>query len=217
MHSIGDRTLEIAHLLIKGSQMSKSASNYGNRISSQNVLSKSLSLVVGGMLILGNKLSHAEAGSAYTMLSEKNCTVFHSSNEPEVGADLHCNGPAGYRLIVHDEDSRVSVAIVSPDGKTHELRYWNKITKHFSEVDPKAEWRVQKLAGRYQPIALIVRVKAHESEQQPQTVTSYLAVAKLTKDTVCVIDRIKDSGAGNLLARRAADQSAKRACLPNLT
>lgn len=99
VHSIGDRTLEIVHLLIKGSQMSKSASNYGNRISSQNVLSKSLSLVVGGMLILGNKLSHAEADSAYTMLSEKNCTVFHSSNEPEVGGRSALQWPC--RLQAH--------------------------------------------------------------------------------------------------------------------
>jgi hypothetical protein len=63
------------------------------------------------------------------------------------------------------------------------------------------------------PIALIVRVYANENPDAPEQRTSYLAVAKITPEKICVTTKIKASQTANAEARRAADASAAKPCL----
>ncbi len=59
------------------------------------------------------------------------------------------------------------------------------------------------------PIALIVRVIGYGDGKKT---TSFLAVAKVTKEKICITDRIEATGVENMQARKAADRSAEKNC-----
>lgn len=148
------------------------------------------------------------AESVYTDLTPARCKTVETHEETG-GSVQKCPGVGGYELLVEDDDARQSVTVVGPGRKRHPLNYWQVITNAFSSVGEKAEWRVERKAGRVLPYALIVRVYANENPEKPEEKTSYLAVAKLTADEVCVTDKVKT----NEEARRAADASAGKPCL----
>jgi hypothetical protein len=146
--------------------------------------------------------------SVYTDLAAARCKTVETAEEGAYSVQK-CAGVAGYALLVEDDDSRQSVTVVSPDGKKHPLNYSQVITSGFSSLGEKAEWRVEKKGGKLLPLALIVRVNASENPEKPEQKTSYLAVAKLTANEVCVTDKVKS----NEEARAAADASADKPCL----
>jgi hypothetical protein len=157
--------------------------------------------------------SDADTGaisSAYTGLAEADCRVTRVDEESE-SSSSRCPGVAGYELNVHEGDLRVSIDVITPDGREHPLNYWSVITGGFSSPGPRAEWRMR--GGR--PIALIVRVNASEDPVDSSRITSWLAVARITPGQICVTDRIAPAADANEAARRAADQSASRPCLPD--
>jgi hypothetical protein len=150
--------------------------------------------------------------SVYTDIVGKRCTTV--ATDEEVGsATARCRGVDGYDLLVHDEDARMSITVVAPDGSEHPLDYWQLITFDFSTLGTKAEWRLALRGGEVIPIALIVRVNASEADD-PSVTTSYLAVAKITPEKICVTDRIGPSADMNAAARRAANTAERRPCLP---
>ncbi|MGH6929287.1 MAG: hypothetical protein ACREEV_13300 [Dongiaceae bacterium] len=121
---------------------------------------------------------------------------------------------AGYELLVTDEDARMSITVIAPDRSHHPLDYWHVVTFAFSSLGTKAEWRVIDRNGDLVPVALIVRVNASEGDD-PDVITSYLAVAKITPERICVTDRIDPGAEMNAAARRAADGARDRPCLPD--
>jgi hypothetical protein len=146
--------------------------------------------------------------SVYSSLDVRTCRLL--SKHPETGGTLHrCPGAGGYALQVADDDARMSVNVVAPGGRVHELSYWGVITSAFSSLGPRAEWRMRGT----RPHALIVRVNANEDPANPERVTSYLAVARISPRGACVTDRIPPSANANALARQAADRSGSRPCL----
>ncbi len=144
--------------------------------------------------------------SAYTSLEQKQCRTLKSTNSDYEG---RCRGVAGYILLVSEGDLRQNVTVVTPQGTKHSLDLWDVISGGFSSVGPKAEWRMAKQT----PVALIVRYNASEDPAQPNKLTSYLAVAKITATEVCVTDKISPSATANDDARRAADSAATKQCL----
>lgn len=152
-----------------------------------------------------------EISSVYTSLAEADCRVT-KSDEESGSSTSRCPGVAGHELDLHDGDARVSIDIITPDGKEHPLNYWSVITQGFSSPGPRAEWRMR--GGR--PIALIVRVNASEDPEDSTRQTSYLAVAKITPNEICVTDRIDPAPDANEAARRAADAAANRPCAPEV-
>jgi hypothetical protein len=150
--------------------------------------------------------------SSYTDLSGSACRTLDV--DKQTGASTQrCPGVSGYKLLVHDDDSRQSIAVVNPAGREHELNFWEVITPAFSSVGEKAEWRIARTNGKTLPIALIVRVNASEDPENPKRVTSYLAVSKITSGEVCVTHKIKASSTANDEARRAADSNSNAPCL----
>jgi hypothetical protein len=106
----------------------------------------------------------------------------------------------------------MSITVVGKKNRRYPLDLWYLITPHFSRLGEKAEWRVIKQGGKTIPVALIVRVDAFEPSDSGRVI-SYLAVAKITKDEICVTDKILSSPTANVEARYAADLSAGRPCL----
>ena len=148
--------------------------------------------------------------SIYTELKGAKCKTTKSGQEYLVQS---CPGVGGYKLSVADDDARMSIGVVDPRGKEHPLNYWHVITPNFSSLGDKAEWRVKKQKGKITPLALIVRVNASENPEDPTKKTSYLAVAKITSQKICVTDKIAPSATANEEARRAADASSSKPCL----
>jgi hypothetical protein len=149
--------------------------------------------------------------SIYTDISDAGCTVIPASGEPNEEAGLKCRGPAGFNLLALSGDMRATVTIVGPDGKEYPLEFWDTVTGGFSSLGPRAEWRVRDAESV--PYAVIVRVSASENPDKPDEKTSWLAVAKITADAVCVTDKIKGGIDDNTRARTAADAAASKPCL----
>lgn len=151
--------------------------------------------------------------SRYTTLLGKNCRTVKLDSEGGRSA-TKCGGVGNYSLLVLDDDNRMSLNVVTPDGKTHPLDLWSVVTKSFSTLGAKAEWRLAQTGGKAAPVALIVRMNANiqEDPDKPQR-KSYLAVIKLTTEKICVTDKVEASANANAKARQLADDSAKHACL----
>ena len=148
------------------------------------------------------------ATSVYSSLS--GCKLVKTGRDWSVQA---CQGVGGYNLQLLYDDSRESVTVFGPDRQEHPLELWSVVSTGFSSVGQKAEWRVTKKNGKVVPSALIVRFNASENPEDSTKVTSYLVVAKITPQKICVTDKIAPSATANEEARRAADTSAARPCL----
>lgn len=149
----------------------------------------------------------AQNTSLYTKLEGKGCKTLES-NPNEGGSFLaECRGAAGYKLQVLEGDLRQSINVIDPFGRKTELHLWN-VSGGFSSLGQQAEWRMSGKA----PVALIVRFNVSEDPEDSAKTTSYLVVAKLTKDAVCVTEALKPTRSHNFEARKAADRSATRPC-----
>lgn len=153
-------------------------------------------------------VSADSATSVYSSLSK--CKLVKTGRDSSTQA---CVGVGGYNLRLEYDDARESITVISPDGKKHPLNLWQVISSGFSSVGQKAEWRVARKGGKVVPIALIVRFTASENPEDSSKTTSYLAVAKITPNEICVTDKIAPSSTANEEARAAADSASTRRCL----
>ena len=150
----------------------------------------------------------AKVESVYTDISGKDCVTVEI--DEEIGSShLRCPGVAGFQLDLQDSDNRMSLDVVTPDGKSHPLDFWQVITWGFSSLGDKAEWRLE--GGK--PVALIVRVNASEDAEDSSRITSYLAVSKITQEKICVVAKIPPTAKANEAARKAADSASSKPCL----
>lgn len=154
--------------------------------------------------------------SIYTDLSGSKCKTL--KEDSVTGSRIQkCPGIGGFYLLVADDDSRMSISVVAPGGTEYPLEYWNVITKSFSSLGTKAEWRVVKRGNTYTPIGMIVRVNStDQSDLNAPKRKSYLAITKITREDICVTDKIDSTANANQQARRAADSSANKTCLQSL-
>jgi hypothetical protein len=151
--------------------------------------------------------------SMYTSLAEKQCRKIKSAEAGDDGYEGRCRGVGGYALLLSEGDLRQNITVITPKGAKHSLELWDVISGGFSSVGPKAEWRMSTQNGKQTPVALIVRYNASENPDQPDKLTSYLAVSKITATEICVTDKILPGPNANQDARRAADTATTKPCL----
>jgi hypothetical protein len=159
-----------------------------------------------------------EIQSVLTDLNAASCKKDFDKSDPNETPYLVCPGVAGYTLIVRRVDAgRQSIDVVDATKRVLPLNYQEHVTRHMSTLDGKAEWRVAMKDGKEVPIALIVRVDAREDNGNPEKVTgSYLALAKIGPNEVCVTDRIPEGTKSDAEIRSAADSAQDRQCAPVL-
>jgi hypothetical protein len=160
----------------------------------------------------GSVKAQAKVKSVYSDLSESKCRTIEVDKETG-STTQRCPGIAGYKLLVLDDDARQSITVLTPDGKHHPLDFWDVITNAFSSIGSRAEWRVTRSKGKVSPLALIVRVNASEDSANPNRLTSYLAVVKVTPEKICVTQKIPPGAKANENARHTADTAQTAACL----
>lgn len=160
--------------------------------------------------------SKAAIKSMYTDLGAESCRKEFDKNDPNETPYQVCPGVAGYALIVRSVDAgRQSIDVVDSAQRVFPLDFHEFVTRHMSNLDGKAEWRVATKDGREVPIALIVRVQAREDNDNPEKVTrSYFAVAKVTPNEACVTDRITEGTQSEAERYSAADSAQERQCAP---
>ena len=165
-------------------------------------------LLIAISLFIGSQ-SAAQNRSVYTPLDVKHCRTIKTETTGAGDYEGRCRGIAGYTLTLLEGDLRQNVIVNTPKGSKHSLELWDVISGGFSYVGPKAEWRTHK--GH--PVALIIRYNASENPDNPDKKTSYLAVAKITPNEICVTDKIPPGAKANDEARSAADSAASKPCL----
>ncbi len=167
-----------------------------------------LALTLTAIFILTLTVSASPVTSVYSSLS--GCKLVKTGRDWSVQA---CRGVGGYNLQLEYDDARESITVFGADRKAHPLNLWQVVSSGFSSVGQKAEWRVTTKNGKQVPIALIVRFNASENPEDSSKSTSYLVVAKITPQKICVTDKIAPSATANEEARRAADASADKPCM----
>jgi len=151
--------------------------------------------------------AYSQVTSVYTDLAEKRCRTIESTSDEGGSYRGICPGVAGYKLEVTEGDLRQTLNVITPNKKKHELNLSN-VSGAFSNLGPRAEWRMN---GKT-PTALIFRFNANENPEDSSRVTSYLVVAKITKNDVCVTDVVAPGSLQNTEARRFANSSTSRPC-----
>lgn len=145
----------------------------------------------------------AQNKSVYTPISNEKCETKKTS---PVSGYLTCPGAGGYNLQVLDDDARMSINLLTPNQKEFELDFWGHF-RNFSYVGEQAEWRMK---GK-NPVALIIRYNVSDRGDGDKK-TSYLMVAKIAKNAVCVTNIVKPNKNQNLTAQKLADKSFNKPC-----
>ncbi|MBA2731855.1 MAG: hypothetical protein H0U54_03065 [Acidobacteria bacterium] len=167
-----------------------------------------LTLTLAAMFALTLAVSAAPMTSVYSSLS--GCKLVKTGRDWSVKA---CRGVGGYNLQLEYDDSRESITVYGPDRTAHKLNLWQVVSGGFSSIGQKAEWRVTTKNGKTVPMALIVRFIASENPEDSSKTTSYLVVAKITPQKICVVEKVAPGATANEDARRAADASADKPCM----
>lgn len=183
-------------------------------------------VALGSLLLSGcGERNSSSAGSppaaiqsVHTGLDAASCKQEIDKSDPNETPYLACPGVAGYTLIVRRVGSgRRSIEVVDPAQRVFPLNYQEFVTRHMFTLGDKAEWRVATRDGKQVPVALIVRVRAHEDENDPENETgAYLAIAKIAPDQACVTGRKKEGAQPESEAQAAADKARDSDCVPSL-
>lgn len=152
-----------------------------------------------------------EIRSVRTTLKADGCTTLSVEEEGSGGSTQRCPGTAGYTLLALDGDARMSITVVDPAGREHPLDFWTTITGGFSSLGDEAEWRVRGEGPSAVPVALIVPLRANEHPDDPERLTPYRVIAKVTPAETCVTHRLPGA-APDAEVRRLAGASATAPC-----
>ena len=150
--------------------------------------------------------------SIYTDFA-KQCRTLEEPTEHNLTLLRRCPGVAGYKFLLEWDDDALTITMVNPTGKKFDLGLREMFTnvKPYADLRAKAEWRVKREHGTVIPVALIVRVDPMNDMSTNDR--PFLAVAKITKQEICMTDKITPGANENTEARHAADIAATRPCL----
>lgn len=153
--------------------------------------------------------------SMYTSIDSGSCTEHIDEDDPNETTIRLCPGVLGYAVVLrHVGSGRLSVDVRTPGNGDFPLDYQDYVTRHMSQLEAQAEWRVMTKDGGKTPVALIIGVQAHENEDEPEAITrTYLAVAKITPDEICVTDSIVKASQYQSELQGAADTAPESDCM----
>ncbi len=158
---------------------------------------------------------NAQVESMLTDIGPDSCTEQIDEDDPNDTTYQLCPGVSGYSLMLrHVGSGRQSIDVRTPDGVDFPLDYDVYVTRYMLHLDTRAEWRLIEKSGAKIPVALIVRVYAHENEDEPQDVTeTYIAVAKIAPGEICVIGRIAEAPQYESKVQDAVNAALTSQCL----
>lgn len=158
--------------------------------------------------VVGMSFSSAAASkisSAYTPLHLEECQTIRTLAEGE-GSVWICEGFNGLSVRVAEDDLRY---FVSYGKNASDQTAARQTLTHFNTIHTALEWRVERIDGRSQPFATILRYFWDSGDNGPKGET--LVVTKLGADDACHIAYVKAEAnpRANEMARQIADDRAR--------
>lgn len=138
------------------------------------------------------------------------------SFDRETGAATRqCQGVAGYKLLVHDEDGRTSIDVVPPARRSLPLNFWDVVSSGYSTVGRKAEWHMARRNGKLVPVGLVVRVNTVEPTASDRYARGTLmTVTRIGQNDACVVFKANAASRKASRQARAAARNPRAPCLP---
>ena len=163
------------------------------------------------LLSLGSVSADELYSSSYSSIDEKSCRTI-AITEESGSVTQRCPDYRSIGVITMEGDLRQSITLIR-NGKEYPLEYWRTVTSSWSVLGKTAEWRHEKEAPD-RLIALITRLNISEDPDNPDRMTSYLVVSKITNNEVCVVGKVapQRDGSQNLKAREMADRASAMPC-----
>ncbi len=183
---------------------------------------KYLQTLIFGVILTGlsaGLMAAPSYDSTYTSIKPDDCTFSRHVGNIEIGyiagSEQRCPSFRKIGVTTHEEDLRQSITL-HMKGVDYSLDFWTHVTPHFSILGNLIEWRHEK--GKPDQLAgMIVRLNAseHDGPDNPEKITSYLVVNKVTPQAVCVVGKIAPQVRENqnVKARAMAEQAARLPCL----
>jgi hypothetical protein len=168
-----------------------------------------LLLTLVALFTVAGAVASPRLTSVYTSLDAAKCRTLEL-HEAGASSVQRCPGVGGYRLLVLDDDDRMSITVEDPKGRKHPLELWTLVSSNFSTLGKVAEWRVDATAKPVKPAALIVRFNAADLESTKET--SSLAVIKISGTAACLVDVIPPGKEQNQNAQASADAAQGKPC-----
>lgn len=176
--------------------------------------------------LIGFACSGGEKPAAPTLVTETVQTSLDAAacrkeidrSDPNETPLLLCPGAAGYALVVRRVDAgRQSVEVVDPTQRRFPLDLHEFVTRHMASLEGTAQWLVATRDGRPRPIALVLRIQAHEDIADPERVTrTLLTQARIDIDGACVTDVRPADGPAQADWQAWVDSASNRACATQL-
>jgi len=162
--------------------------------------------------------SNEEIRSEFSRIDYESCRETIDENDPNDTVIRICPGVLGYSLILRRASAgRPSIDVRTPATGNFPLDLDSVVTRSMFELYPIVEWRVTQVEEELLPLAIIIQVDAHESEEEPELVTqSYIAFGKITTEEICLTDLEILSEISDSARRAQADSAVERKCLESL-
>jgi hypothetical protein len=146
--------------------------------------------------------------STYTSIEQKDCITLDSDN---LGSIQECESFSNIKVKVIEGDIRQSITLTRNE-KEYELEFWSTVSSGFSSLGSKIEWR-HKLSEPQNPKGMIVRLEVNDDPEDPEHVSSYLVVSKITNEKICVVAKVLPQEKQNEVARKMLDTSTELLCV----
>lgn len=165
--------------------------------------------MAAGMMALMAAPALAQSGftSAYTDFNLDECLVLEAD---DFGAEWACPGYKGYPMLVREGDLRLSVTFgFNPDANAVGFQ----TLPPFNHIQGKVEWRLSNAAGRWMPVATIMRYFTDGVEEEDDE-GQILVVTQIAEGNSCHIAYVdaRANNNANELARGAADAAGDFDC-----
>ena len=163
--------------------------------------------LAGLSMMIAPALAQSGFTSAYTDFDLDACLVLEAD---DFGAQWACPGYKGFPMLVREGDLRFSVAFgFNPDANVVGFQ----TLPPFNYIRGKVEWRLSNAAGRWMPIATIMRYFTDGAEENSDD-GQVLVVTQIADGNSChiaYVDALANENA-NELARQATDAAGDFDC-----
>ncbi len=148
--------------------------------------------------------------SAFTDIEAGKCKT-GESNKKEGWSIRLCEGFAGYRFEVYQDEIRQSMNVISPTGEKSELDFQTLVAGGHSTFAQSVEWRYKKIDGKPVPMSFMVQFNSNDPKADMKS-TPLWVVVKVSPAGSCITDVVANSPTQVEEARAFADNIEPRPC-----
>jgi len=155
-------------------------------------------------MLMGEEKTSPLNSSSYTSIEERDCTTLDSDN---IGSVQECESFENIGVKVVVGDSRESI-ILTRKEREYDLELLSTFKNIFSSFGSTLEWR-HELINSKNIKGLIIPLNMSDDSENLDKTSTYLVVAKITTDKICVVAKIAPQKEQDEIAREILDTSLK--------